>query len=93
MATRVLNETKLEPHQIDGGYEWDGWHAYWSAHASGLKNGAWTAQWWIRNLFVNNTEDYIVSFSPIPPYDVVETQKVRGWNPNNTLYLLKKPNQ
>lgn len=91
MATRVLNETKLEPHQIDGGYEWDGWHAYWSAHASGLKNGAWTAQWWIRNLFVNNTEDYIVSFSPIPPYDVVETRKVNGWNPNNTLYLLKKP--
>lgn len=91
MATRILNETKLEPHHIDGGYEWDGWHAYWSAHDSGLKNGAWTAPWWIRNLFVNNTEDYIVSWSPIRPYEVVEKQHIRGWNPNNTLYLLKKP--
>jgi hypothetical protein len=80
-----------EPFNIDGGYEWNGWHAYWLAIDSDVRDGPSTAPWWIRGLFVNNTEDYIVSFSPIAPYHVIETTNVRGWNRNTMLYLLKKP--
>ncbi len=91
LANTILETSGRETHEIDGGYEWNGMHSYWSAQESDLPHGAWTAPWWIRNLFVNNTEEYIVSFSPIPPYDVVESKKIHGWNPNNQIFLLKKP--
>lgn len=77
---------------IDGGYEWNGWHSYWDAQNSNLPHGTWTAPWWIRSLFVNNTQDYIVSFSPIAPYQVVTSTSISGPNPNNRLYLLVNPN-
>jgi len=95
MASHALAVSQLQPHTIDGGYEWNGWHAYWSAwsarYEQGTLQGPWTAPWWIKYLFVNNTEDYIVSFSPLKPYSVIQTKQIPGWNPNNTLYLLKKP--
>lgn len=94
MAHTILEESELQVHNIDAGYEWNGWHAYWSAYAAqqqGTKNGPWGTPWWIYHLFVNNTQDYIISFSPIPPYDVIEERIVPGHNPNNKLYLLKKP--
>lgn len=77
-------------HQIDAGFEWNGWHSYWSARNSGLTTGTATSPWWIRSLFMNNTEDYIVAFSPIRPYTVIKIKIVPGLNPNNHLYLLKK---
>lgn len=76
---------------IDGGYEWNGWYSYWNAQDSGLIHGTWTAPWWIRSLFVNNTEDYIVSFSPLSPYTVVTSTIIHGHNPNNRIYLLVNP--
>lgn len=95
IANKILMESKLQPHNIDAGYEWDGWYGYWSAHEAQLAGqyGPWGAPWWLTSLFVNNTQDYIVSFSPIAPYKVVETKKIKGWNPNNTLYLLEKPKE
>lgn len=78
---------------IDGGYEWNGMHTYWSAATSGLPHGTWTSPWWIRRLFVNNTEDYIVSFSPLNNYEIVTSTSVTGHNPNNHLYLLRKSNR
>lgn len=77
---------------IDGGYEWNGMHAYWSAATSGLPHGTWTSPWWIRRLFVDNTEDYVVSFSPLHNYTIVTSTRVEGHNPNNQLYLLRKSN-
>ncbi|MEK7644348.1 MAG: hypothetical protein AAB390_03550, partial [Patescibacteria group bacterium] len=81
----------IETFQLDAGYEWNGWHSYWSARNSGLSAGTITSPWWIRALFVNNTEDYIVASSPIRPYSVIASETVPGFNPNNRLYLLKKP--
>jgi len=94
LANKTITEHNLEYHQLDAGYEWDGFYAYWSGYAaqqSGIPHGAWNGPWWIRNLFVNNTQDYIVATSPIEPYEVIETVHVKGFNPNNILYLLKKP--
>ncbi|HAT03547.1 MAG TPA: hypothetical protein DCS29_02095 [Candidatus Magasanikbacteria bacterium] len=93
LANNILYETRIEPYHIDAGYEWNGWHTYWSAYEAqqnGTPHGAWNGPWWIRNIFVNNTQNYIVSFSPLEPYKIKETKKIPGWNPNNTLYLLEK---
>jgi len=68
----------------------DGWYSYWNAQNSGLKNGPLTAPWWIYQIFYNNTEDYIVSFSPFNGYEIATDKIVPGPNPNNHLYLLKK---
>ncbi len=75
---------------IDGGYEWNGMHAYWSAVASGLPHGTWASPWWIRRLFVDNTEEYVVSFSLLNNYTIVTSTRIQGHNPNNQLYLLRK---
>ncbi|MBT3538891.1 hypothetical protein HOF40_03520 [Candidatus Parcubacteria bacterium] len=92
LANNILEESGLEAHNIDAGYEWDGWNAYWSGYEAkegGIPHGAWNGPWWIRNLYVNNTQDYIVSFSPLKPFEIIETKKIPGWNPNDTIYLLK----
>lgn len=89
-ANSMLN-SNLKNYQIDAGYEWNGWNSYWSAKESGLEAGTPTSPWWIRGLFFNNTEDYIVAFSPIRPYSTVKFKMIPGLNPNNFIYLLKKP--
>jgi len=89
LASQALNQTSNSA-QIDAGYEWDGWYSYWNAQNSGLKNGPLTAPWWIYQIFYNNTEDYIVSFSPFNGYEIATDKIVPGPNPNNHLYLLKK---
>jgi hypothetical protein len=93
LANEALILSKNTPEIVDGGYEWNGWNAYWSAYDAtlqGVPHGRWTGPWWIRSLFVNNTEEYIVSFAPIIDYTILESKKIPGWNPNNTVYLLKK---
>lgn len=76
---------------IDAGFEWDGWYDYWD----GLASNAWgyppeTDPWWIRKLYPNNSRQYIVSFSPLDQYNILEEKHIDGPNPNNTLYLLKR---
>lgn len=92
LADAALQKTNGIAEHIDGGYEWDGWHTYWSARASNLPHGHWVAPWWIRKLFANNTEDYIVSFSPLANYEIVSSTKITGPNPNDTVFLLKQKN-
>ncbi|MBI4992904.1 MAG: glycosyltransferase family 39 protein [Candidatus Magasanikbacteria bacterium] len=89
LASSVLKQG-VPAEQIDGGYEWDGWNSYWPATNSGIKNGPETAPWWIYQIFVNNTEDYIVSFSQFNGYETLASKTTNTPNPNNTLYLLKK---
>ena len=75
---------------IDAGYEWDGWHTYWSSLASVRESGPVDAPWWIRAMFVDNREVFVVSFSPLPGYDIVDVRRLETANPNSTIYLLKK---
>ena len=89
LADSVLKQG-VPAEQIDGGYEWNGWHGYWSAANSGIKNGPKTAPLWIYQLFVNNTEDYITSFSQFKGYETIATKNINALNSNNALYLLKK---
>lgn len=94
LANKTFAERNIELHQIDGGYEWDGWNGYWQARAVAEATGwpgPYGSPWWIRNLFVNNTQEYLISNAPFPDdYNVLESRHVPGWNPNNTVYSLEK---
>ncbi|MEK7084699.1 MAG: hypothetical protein AAB932_05690 [Patescibacteria group bacterium] len=84
--------------KINAGYEWNGWYGYWLAEAWKQANPdaqSASPHWWIRTLFPNNTEEYMVSFSPLPGYraiylDVTGRQELSVWNPNKNIYLLHK---
>lgn len=79
--------------KIDAGYEWDGWHNYWPTLSNEklafTDAEIQTRPWWQRRFFPDNNAEYIVSFSPLEGYDIVEKKEVSGLNPNNKLYLLK----
>ena len=87
--TAVITYKITNLNQLDAGYEWDGWYTYW-LNQEKVKNNLPNQPWWIKHIFINNTADYVVSFSPLPNYQVLQSQKVQGWNPNNNLYLLKR---
>ena len=89
LANELAEQAK--PQQIDAGYEWNGWNDYWRAHQEGPEQGPETAPWYIRLLFTDNSQDYIVATSPIPPYETVKSVEIDGANPNNQLFVLKKP--
>lgn len=89
LAESVL-ENGVPINDIDAGFEWDGWHGYWSAQTSGIPGGPGTSPWWIQKLMTNNTEQFVVSFSPLPGYTVIDQRPVTGLNPNHTIYLNKK---
>lgn len=92
LATQATELTE-DKTVIDGGYEWDGWNNYWST----LENEkiSFTDQeiqskfWWQRRFFPKNSPLYLVSFSTLPNYEILETINLPGANPNNKLYLLK----
>ncbi|MBT3419001.1 MAG: hypothetical protein HN429_01710 [Candidatus Magasanikbacteria bacterium] len=88
LATYPPESTAIE--SIDGGYEWNGVHAYWSAYESTLTAGTNTSPWWIRNMFFNNTEEYIVSWTPIPGYRILQKESLSTWHPHDTLFLLHR---
>ena len=90
LADEVLIEMKLEPKNIDAGYEWNGWHDYWRASKEGPEPIPNNNPWWILGLFTDNTEDIVVSQSAMEGYSVIKEEKVRGWNPNNILFVLQK---
>lgn len=89
LANSVLNKG-IPANQIDGGYEWDGWNDYWSSNLSGNKKGTKIDPWWIYHIFTNNTREYIISFTAFDNYEIIEYGDIESFNPNNTLYLLKK---
>ncbi len=89
MANQLLEKSIL-PNQIDAGYEWNGWYAYWENLASPGRLEPTPAPWWIQNLFFENTQDYKISLTPIQDYTILEEKTIKAWNPNNKLYLLKK---
>lgn len=92
IIANTLLENGIEINEIDAGYEWDGWHQYWSMYDSNYKApDSKDRPWWITKLFPKNTAQYVIAISPLKNYDIVETYHITHvLNPNNTLYLLKK---
>lgn len=70
---------QVEVGEIEGGYEWNGWHLYQLTRQQPL--GDFTAEWspwYVKDLFPGHTMKYIISFSPIGGYKVIDQKEVDG---------------
>lgn len=93
LAEEALTQSS-DTTKIDGGYEWDGWHNYWPTLSNEKKTFTneeiQTRPWFNRRFFPNNNAAYTISFSPLANFEIAKEEKIKGWNPNNQLYLLKR---
>lgn len=90
LAQDAISAYRMPLDRIDAGYEWNGWYTYWAEQTMPPKEAQKNDPWWIRQLFTHNTLDYIISLSPKAGYIILETRTIPGFNPNNSLFLLKK---
>lgn len=84
---KILNELESQgvlPENIDGGFEYNGWHQ--TAERSNIQNINQKSWWFVKN------DDYVVSFGEIEGFEVIKSQKYKTIIPtkNNSIYLLKK---
>jgi|GEM_PF-2949920 len=64
---------------IEGGYEWDGYNLYAAERTLPLGDFTPTwAPWYVRDLFPGHGMRYILSFSPLGGYKVVDSEAIRG---------------
>lgn len=82
LADRLMSRG-VAKHDIEAGYEWNGWYLYKNAQNEPL--GPFTpkwAPWYIKELSKGHTMPYIVSFSELGGYRVVEKQRAGGFLSN-----------
>jgi Dolichyl-phosphate-mannose-protein mannosyltransferase len=68
---RLLNEYRVNPEDIDGGFEFNGFYLYNIPHAH---HPEYCCNWFV-------TRDYLVTYSPKPEYKVLEKIHVPQWLP------------
>jgi len=83
-AIRLAERLGASPESIDGGYEYNAERRF--EKRTEVPDGkSW---WWVAD------DRYVVAFSEVPGYDVVETWKVRRWlprSPPEVKLLRRKP--
>ena len=88
LGDRVLHHG-VNAQDIEGGYEWNGWMYYRQTQMNpiGTITPAW-APWYVHDLYPGDTMPYIIAFSPLGGYRVIDSQKVDGWLhfPIKTMY-------
>lgn len=67
----LMQESKISPNYIDGGYEFNGWYLY-SIKYKGKREKSW---WWV------DKDDYMVSFNAIDGYKEVKRYPFKKWLP------------
>ncbi|GET40160.1 glycosyltransferase family 39 protein [Microseira wollei] len=67
----LMQESKISPNQIDGGFEFNGWYLY-SPKYKGKREKSW---WWV------DKDDYMISFSPLDGYKEVKRYAFKKWLP------------
>lgn len=75
---------KVSPANIDGGFEFNGFHMYNSAYIASVGR-SW---WWVIG------DDYMITFGIIPKYKIEKKYKFKKWLPpgNGNILILKKTN-
>lgn len=68
-ATSALLQEGISPHQIDGGYEFNGW----LLNNVSYQSRPGKSYWWV------DDDEYIVSAGPLPGYHSIIEQPVRHW--------------
>lgn len=77
---------------IEGGYEWDGWYFYERTQREPLGPATRAgAPWYVFVTAPGHPETYVLSFSPLPGYTVIDAERVRGVFSNiSCIYANKK---
>lgn len=70
-ALNNLMQQGIEPTEIDGGLEFNGWHLY----KAGYKSVPTKSWWWVQN------DTYMTSISLLPGYTLFQRHKVNTWLP------------
>lgn len=85
----VLLSRGVAVSDIEGGYEWNGWHLYGKGILLGSETPTW-APWYVKELTPGHQMKYILSFSPLGGYEVLEKRKVSTlFSPIQYIYLNK----
>ena len=68
-----LLEQGIKVEDIEGGYEMNGWYLY--NKDLGHENTPFWAPWYVRDIVPGHQMKYIISFSPLGGYEVIEKRK------------------
>ncbi|HEX6386756.1 MAG TPA: hypothetical protein VF177_18975, partial [Anaerolineae bacterium] len=81
-ALHYLMEDGVSHHDIDGGFEFNGWYSYDPAYRH-LPGKSW---WWVHN------DEYVLSFGPLEGYRAVERHSYQQWIPFRTgnIFVLRR---
>lgn len=69
----------VDVRDIEGGYEWNGWHLYQRLEKEKL--GSFTpiwAPWYVKDVSPGHAMKYIISFSSLGGYEIIDQEKVKG---------------
>lgn len=82
-AIEVLTqEQAVSANNIDGGFEYNGWHLYSPEYKRKKRRKQGKAWWWVAQ------DDYVISFTPIEGYDVTKKYLLNSWLPFKSDYIL-----
>lgn len=78
----LMQKDQISPHNIDGGYEFNGWYTY-NPEYQESPDKSW---YWVDN------DDYIITFGPVMDYEVVKVYPFRRWFPwgQGNIFVLHK---
>ncbi len=77
----LQEELKKDPCEIDGGFEFNGYHCYENSF-SPEKGHSW---WWV------SQEDFLVTLGPLPDYETIRTFSFdRVMGPDGAIHVLKR---
>lgn len=69
LATRMLMDAGVSPHQVDGGYEFNGWYLY-DPNYHMVRNKSW---WWV------DDDEYVVASGPLNGYRELQRFDYQRW--------------
>jgi hypothetical protein len=68
-ATDFLQQAGVTPYQIDGGYEFNGWHL----HSPDYRVSPGKSYWWVHD------DEYVIASGPLSGYEVVRRFEFSRW--------------
>jgi hypothetical protein len=80
---RLTDKQNISPLDIDGGLEFNGWYAY---------DPRFRKQGVVFNTAMTHQNNYLIAFSSVPGFEIVERYKFQRWIPSGfgELFVLKK---